>query len=54
LFEAQGTPADRVATRIEMLDNFNSGWIEFQREGTEHITGICTLEEVLQGLLAKR
>ena len=53
LFEAQGTPADRVATRIEMLDGFNSGWIEFEREGTEHITGICTLEEVLQGLLAK-
>jgi NAD(P)H dehydrogenase (quinone) len=51
MFEQQGTPPDRTAPRIEMLDGFNSGWIDFEGTGTEHVTGRQTLEEVLQKLL---
>jgi hypothetical protein len=39
VFEKQGMPADRTAPRIEMLDGLNSDWIDFERTGTEHITG---------------
>lgn len=52
-FEKQGTAADRTAPRIEMLDGFNSGWIEFEGQGTEHIRGSRTLEEVFRGLLGR-
>jgi hypothetical protein len=34
-----------------MLDGFNTGWIEFEREGTEHILGNRTLEEAFRNLL---
>jgi uncharacterized protein YbjT (DUF2867 family) len=50
-FEGQGMPADRTEPRIEMLDGFNSGWIEFERDGTEHVTGGTSLEEVLRKLV---
>jgi uncharacterized protein YbjT (DUF2867 family) len=50
-FERGGTPADRTASRIEMLDGFNSGWIDFEILGTEHRRGEQTLAEVLQGRL---
>ncbi len=54
LFEAQGTPADRTAPRIEMLDGFNSGWIDFEGgAGTEHVRGTRTQEEVFQDLIQK-
>ena len=37
LFERQGMPAERTGGRIEMLDGFNSGWIEFEGgDRTEH------------------
>jgi NAD(P)H dehydrogenase (quinone) len=52
-FVAQGTPADRTAYRIEMLDGFNSSWIDFGVPGTEHVTGTITLEEVLASLVAR-
>lgn len=29
-FEAQGMPSDRTAGRIEMIEGFNSGWIDFE------------------------
>jgi uncharacterized protein YbjT (DUF2867 family) len=51
LFEQQGMPKDRTAPRIEMLDGFNSGWIDFEQTGTEHFKGVRTLEQVLGGLI---
>ncbi len=51
-FEAQGMPADRIAPRIEMVDGFNSGWIEFQRESTGYVQGKRTLEEVVRGFVS--
>jgi NAD(P)H dehydrogenase (quinone) len=52
VFESQGMPADRTAPRIEMVDGFNSGRIEFERNGTEHFRGRRTLGEVFQELIA--
>lgn len=48
LFEKQGMARDRTRPRIEMLDGFNSGWIDFEGAGTEHLLGRRTLDEVLQ------
>jgi uncharacterized protein YbjT (DUF2867 family) len=54
LFESQGTSPDRTAPRIEMLDGFNSGWIDFEGgPGTEHFRGTRTQEKVFQDLLQK-
>jgi NAD(P)H dehydrogenase (quinone) len=53
LFVQAGTPEDRTAYRMEMLDGFNSGWIDFERAGTEHVRGKVTLEEVIRDLLAR-
>ena len=53
LFETQGMPADRTAPRIEMLEGFNSGWIDFQNSGTEHVRGTRTQAEVFADLLRK-
>ena len=39
-FVSQGTPPDRTAYRIEMLDGFNSGWIDFGVAGTEQVVGM--------------
>jgi uncharacterized protein YbjT (DUF2867 family) len=52
-FETQGTPPDRTTARIEMLDGFNSGWIEFERGQTEHSQGSRTMEEVFRDLLQR-
>jgi len=51
LFEQQGMPKGRTAPRIEMLDGFNTGWIDFERTGAEASKGRRTLEEVLRALL---
>lgn len=53
LFVQQGTAEDRTAPRIEMLDGFNSGWIDFEGDGLERFKGNVTLEEVLKSLIAK-
>jgi len=50
-FESQGMPADRTAPRIEMLDGFNSGWIEFEKGGTEHVLGSTSLEQALREIV---
>jgi uncharacterized protein YbjT (DUF2867 family) len=50
LFERQGTPPERTAARIEMLDGFNSGWIDFDPKATEHSRGERTQEEVFRSL----
>ena len=53
-FEQQGTPADRTGGRIEMLEGFNSGWIDFENGAgnTEHILGEVTMEEAFRAFLA--
>jgi NAD(P)H dehydrogenase (quinone) len=51
VFEEQGTAPDRTAPRLEMLDGFNSGWIEFERQNTEHFQGTRHLEETFRNLL---
>jgi uncharacterized protein YbjT (DUF2867 family) len=49
LFEAQGMK-DPVP-RIQMLDGFNEGWIEFERGEASSIKGKVDLETVLRGLV---
>jgi uncharacterized protein YbjT (DUF2867 family) len=53
LFEQEGMPSDCTKPRIEMLDGFNSGFIDFAKEGTEHVSGKTTLDELLGDLLKK-
>jgi NAD(P)H dehydrogenase (quinone) len=36
-----------------MLDGFNSGWIDFDPDATEHVHGIRTQEEVFQDLIRR-
>jgi NAD(P)H dehydrogenase (quinone) len=50
-FVAQGTPEDRTALRVEMLDAFNSGWIDFGVPGTEQVAGPTALDTVIQSLV---
>jgi uncharacterized protein YbjT (DUF2867 family) len=52
-FVAQGTPEERTAPRVEMLDGFNSGWIDFGVPGAEHVIGHTNLQSVLESLVAK-
>ncbi|MBW7456672.1 NmrA family NAD(P)-binding protein [Paenibacillus sepulcri] len=51
LFISQGGIAGRIHGRIEMLDGFNNGWIDFKRQGTELVSGSVTLEESLKKLM---
>jgi uncharacterized protein YbjT (DUF2867 family) len=53
IFVAHGMPADRTTARIEMLDAFNSGWVDFGVPGTEQVIGTVALEEVLATLVAR-
>ncbi|MCC3381658.1 NmrA family NAD(P)-binding protein [Paenibacillus farraposensis] len=48
IFIGQGGIAANVQGRLEMLDGFNSGWIDFKRKGTEIVTGQVSLEEALK------
>lgn len=50
-FVAQGTPEDRTPLRVEMLDAFNSGWIDFNVPGTEQAVGSTDLDTVIQSLV---
>lgn len=52
-FVEQGTAEDRTAPRIEMLDGFNSGWIDFEGGTAERCKGKSTMEEVIKNLIAK-
>lgn len=40
--------------RIRMLDGFNEGWIDFERNGTDSRVGTVTLEAVLADLVRER
>jgi NAD(P)H dehydrogenase (quinone) len=48
-----GMPADRSVAYIEMLDSFNSGWIDFGVAGTEQVKGRIDLVTAVKGLVAK-
>jgi NAD(P)H dehydrogenase (quinone) len=48
-----GTPADLSGNYIEMLDSFNSGWIDFGVAGTEHIKGTIDLLTAVKSLVSK-
>jgi NAD(P)H dehydrogenase (quinone) len=50
-FRAQGM--QHPEGRIRMLDGFNEGWLDFERQGNERRIGTVTLEAVLRGLVAK-
>jgi uncharacterized protein YbjT (DUF2867 family) len=52
-FVKQGTLRERTANRIAMLDAFNSGWIGFGVQGTEHIKGTIPLQKVVSSLVAQ-
>ena len=45
-----GIPADRSGAYIEMLDNFNSRWIDFGVRGTEHVQGTIDLAASVRSL----
>jgi NAD(P)H dehydrogenase (quinone) len=51
LFRAQGMK--HPMPRIRMLDGFNQGWIDFERQGAEHRTGTVEIETVLRDLVAR-
>ncbi len=48
-----GMPADRSGAYIEMLDSFNSGWINFGVPNTEHIKGTTDLLTAVKSLVSK-
>jgi hypothetical protein len=45
-------PEGRTDSRAEMVDGFNSGWIDFGVPGTEHIKGPTSLTPVIAKLVA--
>jgi NAD(P)H dehydrogenase (quinone) len=49
LFKSQGMK--NPIPRIQMLDGFNEGWIEFERGESGSMKGKVTLETVLRGLI---
>jgi NAD(P)H dehydrogenase (quinone) len=48
-----GMPAERSGNYIEMLDSFNSGWIDFGVPNTEPIQGTTDLLTTVRSLVAK-
>jgi NAD(P)H dehydrogenase (quinone) len=50
-FVAQGMSVDTTAPRIEMIEGFNSGWIEFERKDGDSVKGHVTIEEVVRKLV---
>ena len=51
LFKKQGT--DDPAPRIEMLDGFNSGWVDFQGPPALQVKGRVELDEVIRSLVSR-
>ena len=52
-FVAQGAPVDCTGARIEMVEGFISGWIDFEGGDAEHFMGKLTIDEVIKNLVAK-
>ncbi len=48
-----GIPADRSGAYIEMIDSFNSRWIDFGVAGTEHVKGKIDLVTNVKTLIAR-
>ena len=48
-----GMPAERSGPYIEMLDSFNSRWIDFGVPGTEHVKGTTDLQGNVNSLATK-
>ena len=46
-FEASGMPVGRTGPRAEMVDGFNSGWIEFEGEP---LRGSVALDQVMANI----
>jgi len=53
LWVSQGMPKGRTASRAEMVDGFNSGWIHFGVPGTEHVDGATPLRAVITQLVTR-
>jgi uncharacterized protein YbjT (DUF2867 family) len=51
LFRSQGM--QYPMPRIRMVDGFNEGWIDFERNGTESRRGTIPLDAVIRELLEK-
>ncbi len=51
LFKSQGMK--NPTPRIQMLDGFNEGWIEFESGETGSVKGRVELKTVLRGLIAR-
>jgi NAD(P)H dehydrogenase (quinone) len=51
-FVNQGMPEGRTEPRAEMVDGFNSGWIQFGVPGAERVTGTTSLTPVIAKLVA--
>jgi NAD(P)H dehydrogenase (quinone) len=52
-FADEGTPRERSGARIDMLDGFNSGWIDFEVDGCERRSGRCDLATVVSALVVE-
>lgn len=52
LFRSQG--AANPLPRIQMIDGFNEGWIDFEGNGIEHRKGSTTLKDAIANLVAER
>jgi uncharacterized protein YbjT (DUF2867 family) len=52
-FLAMGMPADRTAPRIDMLKNFNDGWIRYEGPPAEYRKGTVTIREALKALVGR-
>jgi len=48
-----GLPADRSGAYLEMLDSFNSGWIDFGAPNTEPVHGTADLLSTVRSLALK-
>jgi uncharacterized protein YbjT (DUF2867 family) len=51
LFRSQGMK--NPMPRIRMLDGFNEGWVDFERDGAEQRIGTVTLDTVIKSLVAQ-
>jgi hypothetical protein len=52
LFRSQG--ARNTLPRIQMLDGFNEGWIDFEKGAVEQRKGTTTLNDGLKALVDER
>jgi hypothetical protein len=50
---ASSKSPDRTAACVEMVDGFNSGWIDFGVPGTQRFTGATELQTVIDQLVER-